>query len=411
MATIITLPHLMPWQREVYDEVAPARKSGRIYVAKAKRQVGKSIVAVCLLITYCLREKCTSVCVEPTQAQSRRVYKQVIDFLQGSGAITSANATLLIIGFSNGSEILFKSAEQGDNLRGAVCSGIMIIDEGAFIDKSIYEILWPICDANSSPVLVISTPLFADESNEFYNLYMRGLTLNDQVKSFDWSKYDTSVFLPKVKLEYYRRTMSPLRFRSEYEGEFIIEGSYIMGDITPCISGYSNKPSVYGGIDWGAGNGEDYTILTLMDEDGHITKIWSSNDKDATEQIEEISTIINTEPALKSVQVEMNSIGKVFYDMLRQKTKKDLKKFITNNESKRRIIEQLIAAFQNQEIGIPNDDELIKELRHYNMEKTAKGGYTYNGADGVHDDRVISLALVYDNYLKKNNKSFTISFV
>ena len=240
---------------------------------------------------------------------------------------------------------------------------------------------------------------------------MRGLTPNDQVKSFDWSKYDTSVFLPKVKLEYYRRTMSPLRFRSEYEGAFILEGTYIMGDITPCITGYSNKPSVYGGIDWGAGNGEDYTILTLMDEDGHITKIWSSKDKDATEQIEEISTIINTEPALKSVQVEMNSIGKVFYDMLKQKTKKDLKKFNTTNESKRRIIEQLIAAFQNKEIGIPNDDELIKELRHYNMEKTPKGGYTYNGADGVHDDMVVSLALVYDNYLKKNNKSFSISFV
>ena len=46
-------------------------------------------------------------------------------------------------------------------------------------------------------------------------------------------------------------------------------------------------------------------------------------------------------------------------------------------------------------IGIIEDKELIKELQHYAMEKTTKG-YTYNGANGVNDDYVMSLALCYD---------------
>ena len=61
------------------------------------------------------------------------------------------------------------------------------------------------------------------------------------------------------------------------------------------------------------------------------------------------------------------------------------------------------------EILIPNDEEMIRELQHYSVEKT-KTGYTYNGADGVNDDYVIALALVYDT-LKRNIGSFSFSLV
>ena len=345
-------------------------------------------------------------CIEPTQAQCRRVFKQVCDFLEGSGAIVSANSTLLIIGFANGSDLLFKSVEQGENLRGYVVSGLLVIDEGAQVPTSFYETVYPTVDANRSPILVISTPLFC--SGEFYELYMRGLEEGGRVKSFDWAKYDTSVFLPPDKLEYYRSTMSPLKFKSEYLAEFITEHSYCMGDIQASVGEYSKKPPVYGGIDWGAGNGNDYTVLILMDEDCKVTRIWSSRDKEATEQIDIIANIINSYPSLKTVTVEQNSIGEVFYSMLKKKTNKEIRKFLTTNDSKRRIIEQLITAFAQKTITIPYDEELLRELQHYNIEKTAKG-YTYNGADGVNDDYCISLALCLDT-AKRGSSAFTISF-
>lgn len=396
----------MPWQREVYDAVADAEGSAAIFCCKSKRQVGKSICAICLIITYCLRKKCISVCVEPTQAQSRRVFKQLCDFLDGSGAIASANSTLLIIQFANGSECLFKSAEQREALRGFTVSGLLVIDEGSTIQDSIYEILYATCDAHNAPILVISTPMFC--SGEFYNLYQRGLDGKGRVKSFDWSKYDTSAFLPADRLEYYRQTMSPLKFRSEYLGFFISEGSYIMGDVLGSTKDKSKLPAKFCGIDWATGDGNDYTCVTFLDENGDVTDIWSSKDLDAVEQVDKIASLLNSKPNLKVVSVEKNSIGQVFYDNLKRKTTKNIERFVTTNDSKRKIIEQLIEAFQTKSIGIPNDEELIRELQHYNIEKT-KTGYTYNGSDGINDDYVISLALAYNCY-KRNFGKASISF-
>lgn len=403
----VKLPKLYEWQQVVFDDLRDNLKD--FYVVKAKRQIGKSILAIEIMLYYAFKEKSISTCVEPTLSQSRRVFKQIVNACGGEGSklIKSANATLLSIEFINGSEIIFKSAEQEEALRGmTVKKGILIIDEAAFIKDDIFEILYPIVDANKCPVLLISTPLFL--SGEFYKKYMQGKE-DGLVKSYDWAKYDTSIFLSKEKLEYYRETMSPLKFRSEILGEFIAEGSYVFGDVMKNAKGYSKRNAVFGGLDWAGGNDGDYTVLTLMDDGGAVTDIISLNNMTPTEQIERLAKEINSRPTLKCVQVEMNSIGRVYHDMLKREVKVSLKQFTTTNDTKREIIENLITAFQTDKVQIPNEPELIRELQHYNMEKTSKG-YTYNGADGVHDDMVMSLAFAYDAY-KKNNYIFKISFV
>lgn len=396
----IVFPKLEEWQKDVYDEMADSYQTGKIFVVKSKRQVGKSCLAALELIEFGLKHKCISVVVEPTQAQSRRLYKQIVDMMAKTNLIKIANSTLLIIEFTNGSEILFKSAEQEDALRGFTVSGLLVIDEAAFIKQEIFELLYATTDANNAPILVISTPLFC--SGEFYELYNRGISGNERIKSFNWSTYDTSKFLSKEKLEYYRQTISPLKFKSEYLGEFISEGSYLFGDINKNVVGWSKKNPKYAGIDWGAGNGGDYTVVVLMDEDGWIVDILTMRDILPVEQVERIAEIINKNPTLKTITVEMNSIGRIYYDSLRRQINIKnckIRQFTTTNESKRNIVEQLIQGFQTSKIIIPYDEELIRELQHYSIEKTAKG-YTYNGADGVHDDYIIALCLAYDTLIK-----------
>lgn len=412
MAREIILPDLEPWQREVFDAMEGSRNSGKRFIVKARRQCGKSILAIVMVIKFSLEKKGVSVIVEPTQAQGRRVYKQIIDCLDGSGVIESANSTLLTINFVNGSEILFKSCEQDvDALRGFTVTNILVIDEGAFVPTDTYNILYPTTDAHNAPILVISTPLFMN--GEYYDLYMEGLSgKSEMVQSFDWSAYDTSKYLSNDKLEYYRRTVAPLKFKSEYLGQFIAEGSYTFGDIMKAVDDEKKRGvPLYGGIDWGTGADEgDFTVLTLMDNDMNVTEIQPFRNLDSVEQIDRLARILNTYPTLKRVQVEMNSIGRVFYEHLKKKTRVPLKEFTTTNDTKRRVIEQLIEAFNTGDITIYYDEELIRELQHYAVEKTAKG-YTYNGADGVNDDYVISLALCYDTAKKKNNNNFQIRFV
>lgn len=408
----IVLPRLKPWQKDVYDEVAHQGGSGRKFVLKSSRQKGKSVLANVLLLTYAFEYKSTSVVVEPVMAQSRRMYKQICDWLADAGVIKSANATLLTIEFINGSEILFKSAEMDDNLRGFTVSknGILVIDEGSFIKQSAYEILWPITEACQAPTLVISTPLFKD--SEFYSLYMQGKSDEfPYVKSFDWQNYDLTEMMPPDKIEYFRKTMTPLRFRSEILGEFIDDGSYVFGDFTKNY-GFSEKPPKYAGIDWATGKNEkdDYSCLVLMDEDKVMTDIKYFRVIDPMDLVDRLSQIINTTPSLVSVNVEENSLGEVYRSALKRKMKRPtiLKSFLTTNQSKRRIIEQLIKAFSEEDITILDDVRLKEQLQHYEIEKTPTGKITYNAQSGFNDDAVMALAIVYDAARKNAGEKRTV---
>lgn len=400
----IIFPKLHKHQRVVYDAVINDNGAGNIYVVKSKRQCGKSFLASLILIYFSLNKRdTTSLIVEPTLNQSRRVFKEITKMLEGSNIIKNANQSLLSIDFINGSEIIFKSAEQYDAIRGYSVSGILIVDEGAFIVDDVYEILFPVRDAHNAPMLVISTPLFCD--GYFYRLFT-----STNSKSYDWCDYDTSMFLSDEKLEQYRNTLSELKFRSEYLGQFITDGGYVFRNITNCVLSDSivkGEPVVCG-IDWAVGNDGDDTVLSLLDANANAVDFIRINNMSPVEQIDTIVNKLNTIQSLKKVVVEQNSIGNVYFDMLKHKYSRHsiITKFNTTNESKRRIIEQLATAFQNENIHIPNDRELINQLQHYAVEKTAKG-YTYNG-QGAHDDYVMSLAMAYDALTAKS--AYCVSF-
>ena len=400
----IIFPKLHKHQRDVYDAVINDNGAGNIYVVKSKRQCGKSFLASLILIYFSLNKRDTiSLIVEPTLNQSRRVFKEITKMLDGSNIIKNANQSLLTIDFINGSEIIFKSAEQYDAIRGYSVSGILIIDEGAFIVDDVYEILFPVRDAHNSPMLVISTPLFCD--GYFYRLFT-----STNSKSYDWCDYDTSMFLSDEKLEQYRNTLSDLKFRSEYLGQFITDGGYVFKNISKCVlsdSDITGDP-VCVGIDWAVGNDGDDTVLSLLDANANAVEFIRLNNMSPVEQIDTIVNTLNSRPTLKKVVVEQNSIGNVYFDMLKHKFSRHsiITKFNTTNDSKRKIIEQLATAFQNESVHIPNDRELINQLQHYAVEKT-KTGYTYNG-QGAHDDYVMSLAMAYDALTAKSN--YCVSF-
>ena len=405
----VELAKLRPWQKDVFDDVVADDGKQYTYVVKAKRQIGKSILAETIVLYCAFKKTCISCIVEPTLSQCRRVYKQLITAIGGekSPCLKTANATLLEIEFVNGSQVVFKSAEQGEALRGLTVTkgGVLIIDEGAYIDKEIYDILMPITDACKAPVMYLSTPLFC--SGEFYEKYMLGLKGGSFVKSYDWSRYDTSEFLDADKLEYYRLTMSALKFRSEIMGEFITEGSYVFGDISKNYGELSKKPCVSAGLDWGS-TGTDSTTLILMDEDRRVCDIQVWKNLDSVDLVDRISEYLSRVPQLRTLVVETNSIGDVYLGMLKRKVRKGLiREFTTTNESKRRVIENLIRDFQTGKITIPQDKELTKQLQHYGMEKTPSGKITYNGQNSVHDDYVIALALANDG-LKNTEKRTTV---
>lgn len=397
----VKFPYLYQHQDDVFTAIKEDNGRGKSYVVKAKRQVGKSILAITTLLFFAFKNgDSIGVCVEPTLGQSRRLYKQLLKAVGGetSEVVKSANSTLLEIEFINGAQIVFKSGEQGEALRGiTVKHSILILDEAAYLSDDIIDILLPTVDVNKCPILYVSSPMF--ESGRFYERYNEGLVGNEYVQSFDWSQYDLSMFLPPEKLEYYRKTLPPLKFRSEYLGEFIADKSFVFGDFTKCI-GVAKKPIVYAGLDWATGkqDKDDFTSLVLMDEDCEVVDIKFWKVYEPVDLAKNIAEVINSTPTLRTVHLESNSIGEIYLSILKQNVKNKglLRPFLTTNESKRKIVEQLITAFSEGKIVIPDDKRLIRQLQGYAMEKLPSGKYTYNAMSGFNDDAVIALALAYD---------------
>lgn len=135
------------------------------------------------------------------------------------------------------------------------------------------------------------------------------------------------------------------------------------------------------------------------------------NNKTPTEQVDLLTNIFTEyQGFIKIVQVEQNSIGSVFYDILvKRNPKLRIVKFLTTNKSKAAIVNKLQAALENEKIGILKDDKLLNELRLYEASYNPKtGNVSYNAPSGFNDDTCISLMLAYDA-LNTNKGTYNIA--
>lgn len=399
----VRYPKLKQWQQDGYNYIANSPNQGKVLVIKAKRQVGKNFLGTAVLLNYCSMGKINAI-LEPSLNQCRRVFKQITKALARSGLLASCNASTLTIEFKNGAEIMFKSAAQGDNLRGDTITGILIIDEAAFIEDDIIETVLPTIDANNANLMIISTPLFT--SGYFYEEYISE-GLNKLV--LDWNDYDTSCFLSATKLEEYRRRLSPNKFKSEYLGQFITENGLLFNNLQNCIGEAKNTKEIYIGIDFATGSGSDYTSIVGINQDGEQVFIERIKDTPPTKQVEWLANIINKYKVAK-ILAEKNSIGAVYIDMLKRKIKVPITNWVTSNKSKKDLVTTLQMALENNQITILEDEKMLDELRKYQAEVNLRTNtVSYNASVG-NDDDVIALMLAYKAY-KGTLGTYSISII
>ncbi len=405
----IVFPPLTEWQAPVFDYLHNARRSGRVAVVKSRRQCGKSLISSVLLISYAVQSPCISIYISPTLKQSRLMYKAIKRMLRNTHLITEANGTDLNIELWNGSELHFRSTGQGDGIRGERCSGMLVIDEAAFCDdETIFDVL-PVINVHKAPLLIISTPMFMD--GYFYDMFMLGAT-GGAVQSFDWGKYDTSRFLSTEQRELYRQTMSRNKFRSEILGEFITNDGLLFTGINECVYEPSDQPSddkVYIGIDFATGVDADYTVITGVSSDGKQVFIKRVNNISPSEQIDWLAAEIS-QHNVAAILAEINSIGRVYVDMLKKKIKVPITSWTTTNKSKHEIVTDLQAAIENHRIGLLSDDVQLDELRKFQaVVNPATNVVKYAAAKG-HDDSVIALCLAW-RVLNGSRGKYKLGFV
>lgn len=414
------MPKLNTWQKDLVEAYLQYPEN-QWFIIKSPRQVGKSISLEYLLVLASLSEKnSVSIAVSPTISQARKLYNDIVLF--ASKLLAKSNGSLLYIEFVNGSQIHFKSAEQGDSVRGFTTKrkGILVVDEAAYINKDwFYSVLVPITNVYHSDIFLFSTPKY--KQGLFYELYVSD---SEHIMQFDWNKYDLSKYLTAELLELYRQQLPKAAFQSEYLAEFIDGEGSVFTEFKKCVGDVVFNPllPLHISVDWGTGTGSDDTAISLGQYDGQkmlVGKQYYFNDKKTNDTVEYILDLIKMYVRRGyheiNIVVEQNSIGNVYYDILHDKIDEyetnfnenemdfrkeieiNLSKFNTTNKSKKKIIEKLTILFENNAIVIPNDEKLLTQLSCFEAKINDNGTVIYKGANNSHDDLVMSLCFLVDS--------------
>lgn len=398
---------LKEWQKDALQLVNTYQHD--ICIIKSPRQRGKSFFIEFYVIKYALEHNYSrTYYLSVSFKQCLKVMEELKMVLKDAPFVAKIDNSSLIIKFINGSCIYFISAEQDeDKLQGNSCE-LLIIDECAYIaDDIIYTVL-PYTNVSRGQVICVSTPRF--KQGAFYDLYTDGLneTIPD-VHSLDVCEYDTSDMISESRLAYYRKTLPSIKYKMFYIGEFVDGEGEVFQDFGKCI-GVPNeedyKDDVYIGVDWGAATGNDSTVMTAITKNNVVLGIKGFNDIGSTDAIDEIVRFAE-QFNVKKIVVEKNSIGNVYFDILKKKAKQlgklwNIEAFNTTNDSKLNQVEYLQVLFQNKQIVIPNNENLVNQLSTYARTLSKTGKQVFNAAKNGHDDYVISLMLA--SWAAKTNK-------
>ena len=382
-------------------------KEGKWFIVKSFRQLSGKTTALenLILIVALTRPGSVSLFVEPSNNQCSKVGSETYSAVAHLDARFNGSSNILT--FPNGSKIYFRSSEADTKtIRGYTIKngGILIVDEAGFVSDEYYNTLFPIIQKNKASMVLASTP--DRMSGVFYNFYERGQKNDLKIVSINWSQYLHN-FYTEEELEFYRSIYSARRFRTEILGEFTVDGGSVFTNFDKCIGKPKDKKVHLISVDWGAG-GKDYTAVTFWNKDKEVIELKYFNDLTPGDQIQYLEKRIR-EDKPEHVIVESNSIGSVYYDMLK-KSFPSIEKFSTSNSSKCDIVDRLQSGFEHQEIVIPDDEELLRELRGFEEQTTKSGLRTYNCPPPLHDDLVMSLAIGYWRLSKKRGQ-YSISVV
>ena len=387
-------------QREMINQIITS--PSKYHVACVGRQFGKSLMAINLSLYWMINNgPCKVLWIAPTYSQTSKVQKEIMQAIGASNIVKNCNYSENYITLNNGSEIIFRSAEKYDNIRGMTVE-YGILDEASFMKEDAWkEAIRPVFMVKGKKVLFISTP---KGKNWFYELFQLAKSSDySQYTAYTGSSYDTP-YIDGLEIEDAKKTLPENVFQQEYLAKFIDSGGEVFTGLDKNQFTTYSAPAgkVYCGID--LGKQEDFTVATFIDNTGKVVDIYRANAQEWTKMTDEILKRIRKWSA--TAMVEVNSIGDVIFEQIKRQWQ-DTHPFITTSKSKNEIIEGLILDMNESTIRIPNGDLfpwLLSELETFTYDYNPKTrSIKYGHPNGLHDDCVISLAIA--NFNRKQNKS------
>lgn len=376
------------------------------HVLVSSRQCGKTLMSMVLLLKWAIEEP-NSYCllVSPIFAQSKKTFR---DLARAAGhdnpLVSSCNSADLIMTFKNGSTIRMVSAETDQNLRGLTLTHL-VIDEAAYIKESLWtEVLKPAFMIRGKKALFVSTPR---GKNWFAKIFDWG-----QDPTFpEWESYRITTaenpYIDPAEIEQARRTLPKNTFLAEYMGVFLDSAGSVFNGYGRCCTLESlglpqSGKKYYAGLDLALAN--DYTVLTVFDQDGNMVDYHRENKTSWEEIIDKVGEKIKLWNC--ETLVELNSIGSVVYEILRKRHGSKVKSIHTGT-NKNDLIESLKHSLASGKLQLPVESlwpELHIELSIFTYKMLPSGKLSYSAPGGYHDDIVMSIAFANKQLVDKANK-------
>ena len=380
-------------QREIHDSINHGHE--KYYALNIGRQFGKTLLGINQLLWWAINDKgCKIAWVTPVYKQGKKVFAELERAVVKSGLFQFNRSDLVVSGF--GSTIEFFSGERPDNIRGNTFD-YMVIDEMAFTRSELWdEVLSATVMVKGKKVIFISTP---KGKNHFHRICMQH-NYDDRYAYFHYSSYDNPMIDPR-ELDERKRSLPDHIFKQEYLAEFIDNASGLFKNINSLKGNHEPGTKAFAGLD--IGRADDYTVLTILNEDGEMFYLNRWRHDEWNKIIDKVADAINRFKAV--TLIEVNNQGDVFHEILRDKCRGLIVPFTTTSKTKPVIIEDLALSFEQSDIKILDEQWLIDELENFTyIYSSHSRSVQYSAPDGLHDDGVMSLALAWHCRKTQKNK-------
>ena len=373
----------------------------------AGRQTGKSFFMMNDALYRSLNnKKHRAFWVSPIQDQANKVMKDIeAMFINHQDLFTQIikrfDRKNNEVYFYNGSFIKFRSADSGDNLRGATLDYIYI-DEAAYMNLDfINEVLLPMVTRTGGRVCMAST---FNGKNWFWYKYNEGLleVNQEEIISIKKTYLDLNDPLVEKTVMGIKKSMT----KSQFDQEFLcrpVAHDALFQNVEDCVAAPNNPKvipeRIYMGMDIGVA--QDYTVLTAMDENYNVIDIdrfhyrqEGLNNYEFKERIKAFYRKWNVDEKLAACYFEINNNDLLFEELSDDEGMYKMVPFQTTAQTKPEIVKNLIRLFDNKQITIPADDQLIRELYDFKSKRNPiTGNMQFSNTEGKHDDMVMSLAI------------------
>jgi len=401
-------------------------------VACWARQTGKTTAIAVRVIHFAFTNAgATTLIVSRGLRQSMIMFGVIERLIIGHPVLRRSvvRSTRTLIQLSNGSQIIaLPCGPDGAGLRGFTAH-LVVMDEAAFMPEDVVaSVIFPMLATTEGTAIMLSTPWGRD--HVFYRSFK-----NPNY----WSQHVRAEQCPRITrefLEEQRRDIGELRYKMEYEAEFVEdENSFFKQDlIRECTEDYdlidedvlTRDERVSGNYYLGADFGKkvDYSVIALLKEEDNdrFRLLFLKQFPLGTPYTDILAYIHNLNQKFDIIRgyCDQSAIGESLVEEIRQFAPQ-VSGLTFTAKTKQDLLTMLQIRMEQKRLTLPLDRELLSQIneQQYRFSRspvkptekpTEAGMLTFYHPKGTHDDQLWALALAtYATKQKENEHQLLIT--